>query len=302
MIKRTLYFGNPVYLSTRLQQLLVQYPQEEKKADRSVPIEDIGFIVIDNPHVSMSSVLHTRLIENKVAIVHCNESHVPISIAQPLVGHSEQTERWRNQLEMSQPLKKNLWKQVVRQKIINEAILLGITGQDNRNMLAMCENVLSGDASNQEASAAAYYWNHLFPEEMEFYRGRSGPAPNHYLNYGYAILRAMVARAIVSSGLLPSIGIFHKNKYNPYCLADDLMEPYRVYVDDIVLELVYAGDIEEELTMEKKQLFLKLPAMDVRINGKRRPMMNAVTITTASLYHCIAREKRNLALPEYETI
>ncbi len=299
MIKRTIYFGNPVYLSTRNNQLVIQYPEKEG-GDIMVPIEDIGFVVIDNPQISMSATLHIRLIENKVAIVYCDERHIPISLAQPLVGHSEQTERYLNQIAMSQPLKKNLWKQVVQQKINNEAILLEAVGRDSRKMREIFAKVQSGDSSNQEAIAAAYYWGRIFPEDLDFYRDRYGPWPNNLLNYGYAILRAIVARAVVSSGMIPSLGIHHKSKYNPFCLADDLMEPYRVYVDEIVLGMVFDMEMDKVMTPEMKRQFLQLPAIDVKIEGKLKPLMNAVTQTSASLYQCITGEKRNLSLPDYE--
>lgn len=299
MIKRTLYFGNPAYLSTRLEQLVVSFPEQERE-HKTIPIEDVGLIVIDHQQITITSAVFSKLMQNKVAVVHCDEKHMPVSLHQPLVGHSEQTERFREQIFASKPLKKNLWKQVVEQKIVNQAKLLETTGEDVVPMYKYAASVLSGDTTNQESNAAAYYWRYLFDDDLEFKREREGEPPNHFLNYGYAILRAMTARAIISSGMLPNLGIHHRNKYNAYCLADDLMEPYRIYVDELVLELVNAGFLDDQLPKEIKTELLQIPAFDVQINGKSRPLMNALSITTASLYKCFTGERRSLDLPEYE--
>ncbi len=298
MLKRSLYFGNPAYLSTTHGQLVVQFPDKEKEAQR-VPIEDIGLVVLDHQRITMSSGLFVKLIQNKAAIVHCCDKHMPISLAQPLIGHTLQMKRFHQQLNMSKPLKKNLWKQVVVQKILNQAEMLDCIGEDQTSMLRFAHNVQSGDSTNQEAIAAAYYWQRLFEEELDFIRDRMGPFPNAYLNYGYAILRAMTARAIVLAGLIPSLGIHHKSKYNAYCLADDMMEPYRVYVDELVLELVNQGYDQNDLNKEIKQVLLQLPALDVRIDGQTKPLMNALQQTTVSLYKCITGELRSLILPSY---
>lgn len=301
MYKRSLYFGNPAYLSTRLGQLVVSYP-EPSNQHKTVPIEDVGLVVIDHQQITITSGLFAKLIENKVAIVHCSEKHMPISLAQPLVGHTEQMKRFYQQVNMSQPLKKSLWKQVVEQKIYNQAALLKTTGEDVTPMYQFAAHLLSGDSSNQEAIAAAYYWRYLFDDDLEFKRERDGEPPNHYLNYGYAILRAMTARAIVSAGLLPSWGIHHKSKYNAYCLADDLMEPYRVFVDQIVIELVEEGYLDEELPKAVKVELLNLPHIDVYLKGQKKQLMNALGQTMTSFYKCIIGEKRSLDLPEYEPL
>ena len=165
-------------------------------------------------------------------------------------------------------------------------------------MLAWAGEVKSGDSDNLEGRAAAYYWRNLFPDILGFTRDRNGLPPNNLLNYGYAILRAVVARALVGSGLLPTLGIHHHNRYNAYCLADDIMEPYRPYVDALVCRLVSDGHITEELTTELKHELLQIPTLDVVINGKRSPLMVAVGQTTASLYRCFSGEQRKIAYPE----
>ncbi len=300
-MKRTIYFGNPAYLSTRDEQLVISYP-EPSSMHKTLPIEDLGLIVIDHVQITMTSALVVKLVEQNVAIVHCDHKHLPISLAQPLVGHSAQMERIRKQMDMSQPLKKQLWKQVVIQKIDNQAALLHGLGEDATVLYRCATHVTSGDASNQEAIAAAYYWQHLFDDEPDFTRDRYGAPPNHYLNFGYAILRALVARSIIGTGLLPSLGIFHHNKYNAYCLADDLMEPYRVYVDQLVLELLDLGFLDDDLPKEVKAELLQLPYVDVSLNKKMRPLQHAVERTCKSFYQCITGERRSLQLPNYEPI
>ena len=297
MIKKTLHFGNPAYLSTRHEQLLVNFPDKEKES-RSVPIEDIGVIVLEDAQITLTNALLEKLVNNNVAVINCNDRHMPIGLLMPLQGHSEQNERFRHQLDASLPLKKNLWQQTITAKILNQAALLEMRGTPIQNMKHWASEVTSGDSQNHEARAAAYYWQHLFRIEG-FTRGQKGESPNHLLNYGYAILRAICARALVSSGLLPVLGIHHANKYNAYCLADDIMEPYRPYVDLVVCHIIDNEEVGEELTTELKKHLLNIPAIDVMIEGKRSPLMVAMSRTTHSLYECYAGISRKLIYPVF---
>lgn len=298
MIKRTLFFGNPAYLSTRNQQLIISFPDKEKP-EAIVPIEDIGYVVLENPQITVTNGLLTKLIQNKTAVVTCDKQHLPCSFLQPLVGHSEQTERMRYQLNASAPLKKNLWQQTVAIKIENQADHLSSYGKNALKLKRWANEVKSGDSENHEAYAAAYYFQNLFEEVEGFSRNQKGVAPNNLLNYGYAILRAVAARAIVSSGMLPSVGIFHSNKYNAFCLADDVMEPYRPFVDSLVLEIVRSGEDFEELTTDLKSSLLSIPAMDVKIDGKRSPLMVAMSRTTNSLHECFSGSSRKILYPDF---
>jgi CRISP-associated protein Cas1 len=202
-------------------------------------------------------------------------------------------------MKATQPLLKNLWRQTVRAKIINQAGLLSTVGFRTDNMLYWAKKVTSGDSSNLEARAAAFYWQHLFDIE-DFRRFREGVPPNNLLNYGYAILRAVCARALVSTGLHPSIGIYHANKYNAYCLVDDIMEPYRPYVDEVVSYIVENYDDYDELTTEIKQELLAVPTVDVVIDKKKSPLMVAMARTTYSLFECYTGESRKMLYPVYE--
>lgn len=298
MIKRTLHFGNPAYLSTKNEQLVIAYPEPDKPG-KTVPIEDIGIIVLENQQITITNGLVDKLVNNNAAIVNCNKQHLPVGMVLPLNGHTEQNERFRVQLNASVPLKKNLWQQTIQAKITNQAGLLRERGIHTDNMLHWAKKVTSGDAQNHEARAAAYYWQTLFDHLEGFTRFRGGMPPNNLLNYGYAIIRAVCARALVGSGLLPTLGIHHANKYNAYCLADDIMEPYRPYVDVIVAHLVDNYDDLTELTPSMKRELLKAPAMDVVIEGKKSPLMVGMSRTTNSLYECFAGQRRKILYPTY---
>ncbi len=309
MIKRTLYFGNPAYLSTKYEQLVVKLPQVEgtdtlsenfkEETRTSIPIEDIGVVITDHQQITLTHGLMEKLLANNCAIITCNSSHMPVGLLLPLAGNSVQSERFRKQIDASVPLTKQLWQQTVRTKITNQAELLkNATGTDVENMLWWASKVTSGDGENHEARAAAFYWSNLFPIKG-FLRGRDEDPPNNLLNYGYAILRAIAARALVASGLLPTLGIHHHNRYNAYCLADDIMEPYRPFVDRVVLKLVKSGIPYHELTKEVKWELLSIPALDVVINERRSPLMLALSQTTSSLFDCFDGTARKIAYPQF---
>ena len=308
MIKRTLCFTNPAYLSLKNNQLVIKLPEVEtnsslpedfkSEATKTIPIEDIGIVVLDNKRITITQGVMEALLENNEAIVTCNESHLPIGMHLPLVGNTTQTERMRFQIEASLPLKKQLWQQTISAKIQNQAaVLKQMRGTEVRNMLKWASEVKSGDSENLEARAAVYYWQNAFPMIENFTRSREGVSPNNLLNYGYAILRAIVARALVSSGLLTTLGIHHRNKYNAYCLADDIMEPYRPYVDRLVMQLYDKYPNCEELTKELKAELLQIPVLDVVISGKKSPLMIAVSTTTSSLQKCYSGELRKIVYP-----
>ena len=313
MIKKTLYFGNPAYLSLRMEQMVIKLPEVEKAIgissvtqEQSVvtrPIEDIGIVVLDNKQITITQGLIEALLENNCAIITCDSHRMPVGLMLPLCGNTVQSERFQDQISASLPLRKQLWQQTVKAKINNQARVLTICSQvESRCMKKWSDDVKSGDSDNQEARAAAYYWKKIFTNIKgleDFTRNRDGIEPNNLLNYGYAILRAIVARALVSSGMLPTFGIHHHNRYNAYCLADDIMEPYRPYVDEMVYNIVERYGVDNlQLTKEIKTILLSIPTIDVIISGKRSPLMVGVTQTTASLYKCFSGEQRVIAYPE----
>ena len=311
MIKRTLYFGNPAYLNVRLAQLEIRLPEVEKNdslpelfkasAVKRIPIEDIGIVVLDNKQITITQGALGALLDNNVAVVTCDEHRMPSGLMLPLEGNTTQSERFRDQIEASLPLKKQLWQQTIQAKILNQSsVLYRQRNLDCGNMEAWAKQVKSGDTDNLEGRAAAFYWQNLFGEIKGFRRDREGVPPNNLLNYGYAILRAVVARSLVGSGLLPTLGIHHHNRYNAFCLADDIMEPYRPYVDKLVAEIVDSGADISHLTTELKGKLLAIPVLDVVINGRRSPLMVGVGMTTASLYKCYSGEIRKIAYPMME--
>jgi CRISPR-associated protein Cas1 len=297
-------------LSLKNKQMVIRLPEVEKNdslpdsfKENTVitrPVEDIGVVILDHWQITVTQGLLTALLENNAAIIHCNDAHHPIGLILNLDGHTLQTQRFKAQIEATEPLKKQLWQQTVVRKIENQAALLQSQGKDIKTLEFMIRNVKSGDPDNFEARAAAYYWAQLFLEHISgFTRDRNGQPPNNMLNYGYAILRETVARALVGSGLLPTLGIFHRNQYNAYCLADDIMEPYRPYVDRAVVEYLQSvKKIPETLDLDTKQHLMQVLQQDVCFDKDRSPLMVGLTKTTASLSACFEGTKRKINYPK----
>ncbi len=303
MIKRTLYIGNPAYLSLQNAQLLLRQNTQDNTAEKtevkaSIPIEDIGIVVLDNSQITITHGLLDALLQNNVALISCDKTHHPTGLLMPLSGNTIQNERFRAQIQASEPLKKQLWAQTITYKIQNQSKVLQKNNLPFAYIDALHKYIKSGDTDNCEATAAAYYWQHLFPNIPGFKRHREGAPPNHYFNYGYAILRATMARSIVSAGLLPTLGIHHQNRYNAYCLADDLMEPYRPFVDLLVLDVIQQFGEQSELTKEIKAHLLKIPVLDVILNDEKSPLMIATQRTAVSLVKCYNGEQRKLVYPK----
>jgi CRISPR-associated protein Cas1 len=311
MIKRTIYFSNPVYLRTQNEQLVFNIPNAKGLDNindlNTIPIEDIGIVILDHQQITISHGLIAKLLEHNVALITCNITHHPTGLLLNLDGNTLQSARFKAQIEASEPLKKQLWQQTVKAKIVNQAMLLYKEGVEIGNMKKWENEVKSGDIENHEARAATYYWKNIFVSsfekhglgEISFVRDREGEYPNNLLNYGYSILRAVVARSLVGSGLLPTLGIHHRNQYNAYCLADDVMEPYRPIVDFLILEIVKSYPPEEmtTLTTDIKRKLLQIPTLDVMIDGNQSPLMLGVQKTTYSLYKCFAGESRRILYP-----
>ncbi|MEO6316913.1 MAG: type II CRISPR-associated endonuclease Cas1 [Chitinophagaceae bacterium] len=298
MIKRTLYFGNPAYLKTNNEQLVIE--MHDSGETKQVPIEDIGIIILDHQQITITQALMAKLLANNTALITCDNTHHPTGMLLNLDGHTLQSQKYQAQLEATAPLKKQLWQQTVSAKINNQAAMLGFRREENKTLLSLATGVKSGDPDNAEAQAAAYYWKRVFPDFLVFRRERYGPPPNNLLNYGYAILRALVARSIVGSGMLPTLGIHHRNQYNAYCLADDIMEPYRPYVDYTVYQIIRNNGSSLEMTPSMKKALLEVPTMDTILEGKKSPLMNAVQRTTASLAKCFEGSTRKILYPEME--
>lgn len=295
MLKRTLFFSTPLDLSLRNNQLVVS-TRQMPEVKNSVPIEDIGFVMLENQQINITLPLLNALSDNNAAVVICGDNFMPNAMLLNLDSNTTQGEVYRSQIEASEPLKKGLWKQVVEAKIRNQAALLNKLDKDGDKLKPYYSNVKSGDSDNREGIAAKVYWNELFGED--FIRSREGSSPNNLLNYGYTLLRAAVARALMGSGLFPAFGIFHRNRYNAFPLADDIMEPYRPFVDEIVFDLYANG--ERELTKQVKADLIHLLYTDTRFGKLLRPLEVGLTFTTASLAKCFAGEVKKLSYPLLE--
>ena len=298
MIKRTIYFGNPAYLSIKNRQLCIKKTGDSENTELTIPVEDIGVVVADHIQLTFTHSVITSLQENNAVIIWCGANHIPVSMSLPIVANDTYTERVRYQIEASEPLKKQLWKQTVAAKIQNQAYLLRHLGSKTMHLDKMIPRINSGDPENYEGQAAAIYWNYIL-KDYGVTRGRDMGSPNHLFNYGYAILRAVIARNLVGSGCLPVLGIHHTNKYNAYCLADDIMEPFRPIVDKMVIEyLTRNKDLGDELTKEDKAYLLQIPAIDISIEGKMSPLMVGAQRTTASLVKCYQGTSRKIIYPD----
>ena len=293
MIKKTIYISKPC--SVHLKNCQMEVTDKETGDVRTVPIEDIGIVVVENQRVAFTIPVLNALSDNNTTVVFCNERMMPNSILLPFEGNTVQSETYKLQMDISEPLKKQLWKQIVVAKIRNQAAVLDALGKDGSILKPLYSNVKSGDIDNREGQAARLYWRMVFDEE--FVRDQNGEdGLNAMLNYGYAILRAAMARAIVGSGLSLSYGLFHKNKYNAFPLADDLMEPFRPYVDSAVIELWSEGICE--LNKESKVALLSVLTCDTMLNDFQRPLEIGLTFTTASLVKCLKGEEKCLILPQ----
>lgn len=291
MLKRTLFFGNKTAITTKLEQLVVK----TEKRETTIPIEDIGFVVIEHPETYISIPTLNKLSQNNVAVIICDAKHMPSSMLLNLNGHYLQQELFKNQINTSEPLKKQLWQQIIKIKIKHQAEHLKSRDKPFKVLDFYVIKTMSGDTTNREGAAAGFYWKNLF--DFDFTRERHGDYPNLFLNYGYIILRAAVARALTGSGLLCTLGIHHHNKYNAFCLADDIMEPYRPLVDAKVMEIIQAFP-ERELTVEIKADLLSVLTQTVYFEDKKSPLMVALSRTASSLQQCYAGTRKKINYPK----
>ncbi|WP_445747336.1 type II CRISPR-associated endonuclease Cas1 [Polaribacter sp.] len=290
MIKKTLFFSKKYSISTKNLQLVIKNDTET----RTIPIEDIGYVVLENQEIYISIPAISQLVSNNVAVIFCDNTHMPQSMLLNLDGHYIQQEIFKEQIAASAPLKKQLWQQVIQQKITNQGLLLDLLNKKEHPLAYYSSKVLSGDSSNREAVAASYYWKNLFG--FDFVRMRNGDYPNAFLNYGYTILRAATARALSGSGLLNTLGIHHKNKYNAFALADDIMEPYRPAVDEAVLKLIHTYD-ELILTSEMKADLLQVLTRTVYFKDEKSPLMVGLQKTASSLQQCFTGQRKKIKYP-----
>ena len=294
MIKQTLFFTTPVSLSLKYNRIEIRCKDVEEVITR--PIEDVGVVIVENQMVHFTVPLLNALADNNVAVIFCNAQCMPNTMLMPLESNSIQQEVYRFQIEASLPTKKRIWKEIIEYKIRNQATLLDMLGRDGNILKPYYMNVLSGDSDNREGLAAKIYWQQMYGRP--FSRDRNGEAPNSLLNYGYAILRAAVARALLGSGLFPAFGLFHRNRYNAFPLADDVMEPYRPFVDYAVYR-IFERSPEACLDKKTKELLVRVLFADVKMKNQTRPLQLALSMTTASLVRALKDKKESIIYPSF---
>jgi CRISP-associated protein Cas1 len=299
MIKKTLYFSSPAYVHLENAQLSVRQTELGKETQRKIPIEDIGIVILDHQQITTTQGVIQSLLLNNACVVYCDQKHMPISYLLPLHDNDTYSAKIKHQLMASEPLKKQLWKQTVTQKIHNQYAVLKLLDLPHREIAALHRRILSGNVENVEGFASAVYWRELL-RPFEARRGRYEAPPNHLFNYGYAILRSVIARNLVGSGCLPVLGIHHTNQYNPYCLADDIMEPFRPIVDLYIMQYLIERNYEIDIDLSKDDRIhmLNIPVLDIVIDKKSSPLMVGSQRTTASLVKCYMGELRKIQYPE----
>ena len=292
MIKRIIVISQSAIIKTHLQQLNIKTAEK----DDAVPIEDIGVLLLESYDITITSGALNALTENKCVIIICNLKHHPSGLLLPIAGNVLHTKILSRQINSSEPFKKFHWRQIVKSKITNQALSLKTVNSDYKPLLYFAKKVVSGDKVNLEGRAAAFYWSNFFPKDQNFKRDVTEEGLNSLLNYGYSIIRAAFARAIVSSGLHPAIGLHHKNQYNPFCLADDLMEPFRPFVDLRVHKLF--TDTNDCLLTPTTKKYLISVLFDDSIFGKeRKPVQLAITQCTQNLVKCLNKESKKIIFP-----
>jgi len=295
MIKRIVEISQAkTYLSVRYGQLVLKRSGEQVS---SIPCEDIGVLLVDHQGVTYTHSVFTELLDRGAAVVLCGGNHHPSGMLLPIESNSVQTERFREQIEAKEPVKKRLWKQIVKAKIKHQAKVAGKDSDVYKALMILRDRVRSGDPDNIEAQASRKFWP-VYLQDAAFHRDINGAPPNNMLNYGYTVMRAAVARALCSAGLLPSLGIHHRNRYNAFCLADDLLEPFRGFVEARVRDIYFDTGAIDELEQATKAKLLEVLYKEVNIGGFKGPLMVGLHRTMASLQRCFAGEQKYIDLPE----
>lgn len=295
MIKRIVEISSAkTWLSVRYGQLIIK---EDGEPLASIPCEDIGVLLVDHQGTCYTHCVFAELLKHGATVVLCGGNHHPSGMFLPVESNTVQTERFRLQIEAKEPIKKRLWKQIVQTKIKHQAKVAGKDSDVYKSLMALRARVRSGDPSNIEAQASKKYWS-VYLQDVTFHRNTDGPPPNNMLNYGYMVMRAAVARALCSAGLLPSLGIHHRNRYNAFCLADDLVEPFRGFVESKVRDIFQDSGPVDDLDQPTKARLLEVLYEEVSIAGFKGPLMVGLHRTAASLQRCFAGEQKFVDLPE----
>ncbi len=293
MIKRIVEISNPSFLSVKNKQLLIEQDSEVKG---QVPVEDLGVLILSNPAITVTLQALMACWQNNTIVVGCDERFMPGAMLIPLDGHSLQAKTLQHQIDATEPVKKRLWAEIVRAKIREQVKVLKSVNRDASGISHYPSKVKSGDPENIEAQAARIYWLRLFGDG--FRRDRDDPGVNALLNYGYAVMRSAVARAVIGAGLTPALGIHHRNQYNGFALVDDLIEPLRPLIDVKVHELVALNTAEPQLDPPTKRELISVLGWNINLNGRSWPLLVALTHYAASVRDVLAGEAKDVAIPE----
>lgn len=292
MTNRVVVISQPASLHYSKKQIIIEF--EWGKSSEKIPLEDLSVLLLENRQISLTSSVLYYCAEYNVALITCDDRHHPVALSQPLAKQTLHSKIFREQIQAKQPRLKSLWKCIIRSKIANQAAMLELAGGNAKRLVAMAGKVKSGDPDNLEARASIYYWKELFGND--FVRNPDLPGINALLNYGYALIRAAVAKAIVSAGLHPAFSIFHRNQYNPFCMADDLMEPYRPFVDKVVWKQVMSGK-EPILNQTTKHALLTLLISRYSTAGKQQPLFHSLSYYVNQVIEWLRGENVDLKTP-----
>jgi len=297
MIDRIVEIANPARLSIRDAQLVIERPQEEQLAlPFTTPVSEIAVLLLAHPQISLSQAVLSRIAEAGGSVVTIDGNFLPVSMLLPMQSHFVQTERFAKQMELSLPTRKRLWQDIVRAKIKAQGELLRELHGNDHGLIAMSGRVRSGDTGNLEAQAARKYWGLVFGDK-DFRRGSDKPDQNRHLDYGYTVLRAAVARALCAAGLQPSIGLRHKNRYDAFCLAADVMEPFRPLVDRRVSQWIARENAEGPFDSRTKSWMIGATTSRYILDREARSLFDIVLRTANSLAKCIAGDSCDPEIP-----
>ncbi len=296
---RTLFLSTPARLNLEDKHLCIA--QKDKESVK-IPLVDILCVMLESHQIMLTNALLNAFALHKIVVFTCDESHLPSGLFMPFLGHFRSFSVLQCQINLSKQRKAILWQQIIKAKIHNQALLLKMQNKkEYKELESLAKSVNLGDSNNNEAKAAAIYFKALFGKNFSrkvqiFEESKMGTI-NAALNYAYAIIRGVITRSLCVSGLNPALGINHKNQFNAFNLADDLMEPYRIFADSVVVQMVEVGELEESLSLQNRVKLVSILQSAVIVENKLYPLTRAGVVSAQSVVKCLERENLKLKLP-----
>ena len=296
---RTLFLSTPAKLKLADKHLCIL--QEDKESVK-IPLSDILCVIAESHQITLTNALLDAFASSKIVLYTCDSSHLPSGVFMPFLGHFKSLSVLQNQIKLKKQTKAILWQQIIKSKINNQAVLLQMCGKSESHQLeSLAKSVHLGDSTNNEAKAAAIYFKALFgmgfSRKIQIFEEEKIGTINAALNYGYAIVRGIITRSLCASGLNPTLGINHKNQFNAFNLADDMIEPYRIFVDSLVMRMYENGELQEFLSLENRVQLVEILNVSVMIENKLYPLSRAVIVSVQSLVRCFEIENLKLKTP-----